>query len=109
MSALAGASSGGGPPQTGAQTGAGAGTGDGIGSPALGAATTPGGGRGQERRAEVRDGEGPTRPSVIEYATQGLKLFGALRALEIAITEETNTKINEIFPSHKTAPKNYAW
>ena len=28
-----------------------------------------------------------SRPSVIEYATQGLKLFGALRALEIGAVE----------------------
>jgi aryl-alcohol dehydrogenase-like predicted oxidoreductase len=37
------------------------------------------------------------------------QLDGSLRALEIQISEETNKKINEIFPGHKTAPEDYAW
>ena len=37
------------------------------------------------------------------------QLEGSLRALEINISSETNTKINEIFPGHKTAPEDYAW
>lgn len=34
---------------------------------------------------------------------------GSLSALEIKLDEETNKKINEIFPGHKTAPEDYAW
>ena len=37
------------------------------------------------------------------------QLDGSLRALEIQISEETNKKINEIFPGHRTAPEDYAW
>ncbi len=37
------------------------------------------------------------------------QLNGSLRALEITISEETNTKLNEIFPGYKTAPEDYAW
>lgn len=37
------------------------------------------------------------------------QLDGSLRALEIQLGEETNKKINEIFPGHKTAPEDYAW
>ena len=37
------------------------------------------------------------------------QLDGSLRALEIQIGDDTNTKINEIFPGHKTAPEDYAW
>jgi aryl-alcohol dehydrogenase-like predicted oxidoreductase len=37
------------------------------------------------------------------------QLEGSLRALEISLSEETNQKINEIFPGHKTAPEDYAW
>ncbi len=37
------------------------------------------------------------------------QLDGSLRALEIKISEETNKKIDEIFPGHKTAPEDYAW
>ncbi len=39
----------------------------------------------------------------------GEQLEGSLRALEIKLDEETNKKINEIFPGHKTAPEDYAW
>jgi len=34
---------------------------------------------------------------------------GSLRALDIKLDDETNKKINEIFPGHKTAPEDYAW
>ena len=37
------------------------------------------------------------------------QLDGSLRALEIKISEETNKKIDEIFPGHKTAPEDYSW
>jgi aryl-alcohol dehydrogenase-like predicted oxidoreductase len=37
------------------------------------------------------------------------QLEGSLRTLEIKLDEETNKKINEIFPGHKTAPEDYAW
>jgi aryl-alcohol dehydrogenase-like predicted oxidoreductase len=37
------------------------------------------------------------------------QLEGSLAALEIKPDEETNKKINEIFPGHKTAPEDYAW
>ena len=34
---------------------------------------------------------------------------GQLRALEIQLSEETNKKLDEIFPGKKTAPEDYAW
>jgi aryl-alcohol dehydrogenase-like predicted oxidoreductase len=37
------------------------------------------------------------------------QLDGSLRTHEITLDEETNKKINEIFPGHKTAPEDYAW
>ena len=37
------------------------------------------------------------------------QLDGSLRALEIVITEDVNTKIDEIFPAFKTSPEHYAW
>jgi aryl-alcohol dehydrogenase-like predicted oxidoreductase len=37
------------------------------------------------------------------------QLDGSLRALELKISDETNAKLNEIFPGHKTAPEDYAW
>jgi aryl-alcohol dehydrogenase-like predicted oxidoreductase len=37
------------------------------------------------------------------------QLDGSLRALDIEITEETKTKINEIFPGYKPSPEGYAW
>lgn len=37
------------------------------------------------------------------------QLEGSLRTLEIKLDEDTNKKINEIFPGHKTAPEDYAW
>ncbi len=37
------------------------------------------------------------------------QLDGSLRALEITITDDTRTKLNEIFPGYKTAPEDYAW
>ena len=37
------------------------------------------------------------------------QLDGSLRALEIAISDETSKKLDEIFPGHKTAPEDYAW
>jgi len=37
------------------------------------------------------------------------QLDGALRALEISLSEETLKKLDEIFPGYKTAPEDYAW
>ena len=37
------------------------------------------------------------------------QLDGSLRALEITISEDTHTHLNEIFPGYKTAPEDYAW
>ncbi len=37
------------------------------------------------------------------------QLDGSLRALEIKLSDETNAKLNEIFPGRKTAPEDYAW
>ncbi len=37
------------------------------------------------------------------------QLEGSLRSLEIKLDGETNGKINEIFPGHKSAPEDYAW
>src|SRR5580700_5509659 len=37
------------------------------------------------------------------------QLEGSLRSLEIKLDEQTISKINEIFPGHKTAPEDYAW
>ncbi|HZO89472.1 MAG TPA: aldo/keto reductase [Chthonomonadaceae bacterium] len=37
------------------------------------------------------------------------QLEGALRALEIKLSDETNQRLNEIFPGRKTAPEDYAW
>ena len=37
------------------------------------------------------------------------QLDGSLRALEIKITDEVNTKLDEIFPAFKTSPEHYAW
>lgn len=37
------------------------------------------------------------------------QLDGSLRALEITLSEETNKRLNEIFPGKKTAPEDYAW
>jgi aryl-alcohol dehydrogenase-like predicted oxidoreductase len=37
------------------------------------------------------------------------QLDGALRALEITLDEKTLTRLDEIFPGHKTAPEDYAW
>ena len=37
------------------------------------------------------------------------QLDGSLRALEISLSDDTITKLNEIFPGHKTAPEDYAW
>lgn len=37
------------------------------------------------------------------------QLEGSLQALEIKLDEETNKKLNEIFPGHKTSPEDYAW
>ena len=34
---------------------------------------------------------------------------GSLKALEIKLDAETNKKIDEIFPGHKSAPEDYAW
>ena len=34
---------------------------------------------------------------------------GSLRALEIALSEETLKKLDEIFPGHKPSPEGYAW
>ncbi len=37
------------------------------------------------------------------------QLDGALRALEIKLSDDTLKKLDEIFPGHKTAPEDYAW
>lgn len=37
------------------------------------------------------------------------QLDGSLRALEIALGDETRRRIDEIFPGYKTAPEHYAW
>ena len=37
------------------------------------------------------------------------QLDGSLRALEIKLSEETNRRIDEIFPGFKPAPEHYAW
>jgi len=37
------------------------------------------------------------------------QLDGALRALELKLSEETLKKLDEIFPGHKPAPEGYAW
>ncbi len=37
------------------------------------------------------------------------QLNGQIRSLEIKLSEETNQKLNEIFPGRKTAPEDYAW
>lgn len=37
------------------------------------------------------------------------QLDGAIRATEIQLSDETLTKIDEIFPPFKTAPEHYAW
>jgi aryl-alcohol dehydrogenase-like predicted oxidoreductase len=37
------------------------------------------------------------------------QLDGALRALEIQLSQETLDKLDEIFPGHKPAPEDYAW
>ena len=37
------------------------------------------------------------------------QLDGALRALDITLSEDTHKRLNELFPGHKTAPEDYAW
>jgi aryl-alcohol dehydrogenase-like predicted oxidoreductase len=37
------------------------------------------------------------------------QLNGSLKALEIKLSQETLTKLDEIFPGHKPAPEDYAW
>jgi aryl-alcohol dehydrogenase-like predicted oxidoreductase len=37
------------------------------------------------------------------------QLDGSLRALEINLDDKTLTRLDEIFPGHKTAPEDYAW
>ena len=37
------------------------------------------------------------------------QLTGQIRALDIKISDETNKKLDEIFPGKKTAPEEYAW
>jgi aryl-alcohol dehydrogenase-like predicted oxidoreductase len=37
------------------------------------------------------------------------QLDGSLRALDIALSQETLDRLNEIFPGHKPAPEDYAW
>ena len=37
------------------------------------------------------------------------QLDGQLRSLEITLSDETNKKLDEIFPGKKTAPEDYAW
>ena len=37
------------------------------------------------------------------------QLDSALRALDVQLDEQTLTRLDEIFPGHKTAPEDYAW
>ena len=37
------------------------------------------------------------------------QLEGQMRALDIKLSDETNKKLDEIFPGKKTAPEDYAW
>ena len=37
------------------------------------------------------------------------QLDGSLRALEVKLSDETNKKLDEIFPGYKTSPEDYAW
>ena len=37
------------------------------------------------------------------------QLDGSLRALEITLDDKTLTRLDEIFPGHRTAPEDYAW
>lgn len=37
------------------------------------------------------------------------QLDSSLRAMEIAISNDTMQKLNEISPGHKKDPENYAW
>jgi aryl-alcohol dehydrogenase-like predicted oxidoreductase len=37
------------------------------------------------------------------------QLEGALESVEITLPEEALTKLDELFPGHKTAPEDYAW
>jgi len=37
------------------------------------------------------------------------QLDGSLRAIDITLSEETQKKLNEIFPGYRTAPEQYAW
>jgi aryl-alcohol dehydrogenase-like predicted oxidoreductase len=50
---------------------------------------------------------GVTAP-IIGPRTQA-QLDAALRALELKLDEGAMTKLDEIFPGHKTAPEDYAW
>jgi aryl-alcohol dehydrogenase-like predicted oxidoreductase len=34
---------------------------------------------------------------------------GALEATELTLGDDVLTRLNEIFPGHKTAPEDYAW
>ena len=48
--------------------------------------------------------ESRPRPSVIEYATQALKLFGALRALEIGAVDSLLTRVGLGRREHTVSP-----
>ena len=37
------------------------------------------------------------------------QLDGSLRAVEIKLDDDTQKKLNDIFPGYKTAPEDYAW
>ena len=37
------------------------------------------------------------------------QLDGALRALDVELDEKTLSRLDEIFPGHRTAPEDYAW
>jgi len=37
------------------------------------------------------------------------QLDGALRALELSLDDKTLTRLDEIFPGHRSAPEDYAW
>ena len=37
------------------------------------------------------------------------QLDGSLRALQVSLDDKTLTRLDEIFPGHRTAPEDYAW
>jgi aryl-alcohol dehydrogenase-like predicted oxidoreductase len=62
---------------------------------------------GQVALAWLHAQDGVTGP-IIGPRTQQ-QLDGALAALEITLDDKTLTRLDEIWPGHKTAPEDYAW